>query len=84
MNTPQTIDDKKYMQTLGAHITTLRKKNKHSVLSLKKQSGVSRPTIKDMEEANRSFHFIGLLQIARALNTTPAHILKEVEKNISN
>lgn len=79
MNTQQTKEDIVYMQKLGEKLSTMRKAKQYSVLRLKKESGVSRPTIKDMEEANRSFHFICLLQIARALNTTPSKLLKDVE-----
>ena len=79
MNTPQTKEDVRYMKKLGEKLSTMRKDKQYSVLRLKQESGISRPTIKKMEDANSSFHFICLLQIARALNTTPSEILKDVE-----
>lgn len=76
MNTSYTIEEKKYLQRIGARIKQLRLRVGLSQEKLSFESGLDRTYVGSVERGERNISLINLNKIALALNISISELLK--------
>ncbi|MBL7104874.1 MAG: helix-turn-helix transcriptional regulator [Bacteroidales bacterium] len=76
MNTSYTIEEKEYLQRIGARIKQLRLRVGLSQEKLSFESGLDRTYVGSVERGERNISLINLNKIALALNISISELLK--------
>lgn len=78
MDSSDVVDDAAIQQHLGAAIKDRRQKAGLSQVALAERAGLHRTYINQLENGHKAATVVALVHVARALNVSPATLMREL------